>query len=403
MGAFDPAALRERFPFFAHNPRCIYLDNAATTQRLGTAIDRLVKFYYTENSNVHRGAHSLGEGATLAYESARQSVATYLNARHVEEIIFAGGTTDALNTVAAGLDGEIHTDDEILITALEHHSNILPWRALADRRGAKLNIAGLTPTGELDLEDFGQKLSTRTKIVAMAHVSNVLGTINPIKRLTKLAKSVGALTVIDGAQWLSSGPIDVQTLGCDFYAFSAHKAFGPMGIGVLYGRKEILEKLAPFRLGGGMVQKVTAEEFILRGLPDRFEGGTPNVAGVVALPCVIEFLQSIDWAKYRTHEREIRSIIEKGVEQIPGLRLVGMAREKVGIHAFAHPAVHAHDLASMLACQNICVRAGNHCAQLLLPHFQISQSLRASFTLYNSAAEAFALMEALAKCIHQMS
>jgi cysteine desulfurase/selenocysteine lyase len=237
----------------------------------------------------------------------------------------------------------------------------------------------------------------------VAHVSNVLGTINPIKHIIKLARSVGALTVIDGAQWLSAGPIDVQALDCDFYAFSAHKIFGPMGVGVLYGRRKILEKLAPFRLGGGMVQKITAVEFILRGLPDRLEGGTPNVAGVVTLPCVIEFLQSIDWAQYRAHEHEIRSIIEKGVEQIPGLRLVGTAREKVGIHAFAHPTVHAHDLASMLACQNICVRAGNHCAQLLLPHFQISQSLRASFTLYNSAAEASALMEALAKCIRQMS
>ncbi|MDR2677752.1 MAG: cysteine desulfurase [Puniceicoccales bacterium] len=403
MVAFDPAASRKRFPFFSRRSECVYLDNAATTQRLGDAIDRLVEFYFSENSNVHRGAHALGEGATLAYESARHCVAAYLNARNAEEIIFTGGTTDALNTIAVGLNGEIHAGDEILITALEHHSNILPWAALAKRRDAKLNIAGLTPTGELDMEDFAQKFSQRTRIVAVAHVSNVLGTINPIKHVIELARSVGALTVIDGAQWLPSGPVDVQAINCDFYAFSAHKIFGPMGVGVLFGRREILEKLAPFRLGGGMVQKITAKKSIFRELPDRLEGGTPNVAGVVALPSVIEFLQSIDWDQYRAHERKIRSIIKKGVEEIPGLRLLGTAHEKVGIYAFTHPTVHAHDLASMLACQNICVRAGNHCAQLLLPYFQISQSLRASFSLYNTAAEASALMETLAKCVRQLS
>ncbi|MDR0727445.1 MAG: cysteine desulfurase [Puniceicoccales bacterium] len=403
MVAYDPAAIREQFPFFIKHPGCVYLDNAATTQRLGSAVDRMVGFYYDENSNVHRGVYDLSERATLAYEAARGTVADYLHARCAEEIIFTGGTTDALNTVAAGLDGEICTGDEILVTAMEHHSNILPWKALADRRGAKLNIAGLTPTGELDMEDFLKKFSTRTKIVAVAHVSNVLGTINPIKYITKLARTVGALTVIDGAQWLPSGPINVQDLDCDFYAFSAHKIFGPMGVGVLYGRREILEKLAPFRLGGGMVQKVTAEEVIYRGLPDRLEGGTPNVASAVAIPAVIEFLKSVNWAQYRSHERKIRSIIERGMEKIPGLQLLGTAPEKVGIYAFSHRTVHAHDLASMLACQNICVRAGNHCAQLLLPHFQTSQSLRASFTLYNTVDEAAALMKALAKCVCQMS
>ncbi|MDR2340852.1 MAG: cysteine desulfurase [Puniceicoccales bacterium] len=403
MVAFDPAAVRGQFPFFARHPACVYLDNAATTHRLGSAIDRMVEFYYDENSNVHRGVYDLSERATLAYEFARETVANYLHARRAEEIIFTGGTTDALNTVAAGLDGEICVGDEILITAMEHHSNILPWKALVDRRGAKLKIVELTPTGELDMEDFFKKLSTRTKIVAVAHVSNVLGTINPIKYITKLAGTVGALTVIDGAQWITSGSIDVQDLDCDFYAFSAHKTFGPMGVGVLYGRMEILEKLAPFRLGGGMVQKVTAEDVIHRAPPDRFEGGTPNVAGIVALPCAIEFLKSVDWTKYRDHERKIRSTIEKGAEEIPGLRLLGTASDKVGIYALAHPTVHAHDLASMLACQNICVRAGNHCAQLLLPHFQISQSLRASFTLYNTVDEAATLIEALSGCIRRMS
>ncbi|MDR1456689.1 MAG: cysteine desulfurase [Puniceicoccales bacterium] len=402
MVAYDPAALREQFPFFIHHPDCIHLDNAATTQRLASVVDRLVQFYYKENSNVHRSAHAQGESATLAYELARGTVAEYLNARHVEEIIFTSGTTDSLNTVASGLDEQIRSGDEILITALEHHSNILPWKALADRRGAKLYISGLTPIGELDMVDFTRKLSTRTKIVAVAHVSNVLGTINPIENIVQLARSVGALTVVDGAQWLSAGPIDVQSLGCDFYAFSAHKIFGPMGVGVLYGRKEIIEKLSPFRLGGGMVQKVTAEEVIYRGPPDRFEGGTPHVAGVVTLPGVIEFLKSIDWAKYRVHEYEIRSIVEKSVYKIPGLRLIGTAAEKVGIYAFAHQTIHAHDLASLLACQNICVRAGNHCAQLLLPYFQISQSMRVSFTLYNTIDEASALMEAIAKCIRQI-
>jgi cysteine desulfurase/selenocysteine lyase len=403
MDAHNPEALRKQFPFFTRHPGCVYLDNAATTQRLGRAIDRLVEFYYDENSNVHRSVYGLSERATLAYESARQSVAAYLNARHGEEIIFTGGTTDAINTIASGLDGEIHAGDEILTTALEHHSNILPWKALADRRGAKFHIIGLTPTGEVDMEEFTKKLSPRTRIVAVAHVSNVLGTTNPVATIVRLAQAVGALTVIDGAQWMSSGPIDVQTLNCDFYAFSVHKIFGPMGVGILYGREAILEKLSPFRLGGGMVQKVTTEDVIYRILPDRLEGGTPNVAGIVTLPRVIEFLQSVDWAQSRSHERKIRSIVEKGVEEIPGLRLLGTAPEKVGIYAFTHPTVHAHDLASLLACQNICVRAGNHCAQLLLPHFQISQSLRASFTLYNTVDEASALMEAIAKCIRKLS
>jgi cysteine desulfurase/selenocysteine lyase len=236
-------------------------------------------------------------------------------------------------------------------------------------------------------------------VVAVAHVSNVLGTINPVGDIVGLAKKVGAYTVIDGAQWPSAGLVDVRSLGCDFYAFSAHKVFGPMGVGILYGRQEVLNKISPFRFGGGMVQKVTAREVVYRDLPERLEGGTPNVAGAVALPCMFEFLGSIDWPGYRAHEQRIRSAIEDGMHKIPGLRLLGTAADKVGIYAFSHPNIHAHDLASLLASQHICVRAGNHCAQLLLPHFNISQSLRASFSIYNTVEEAGQFMTALGDAI----
>ncbi|MDR1438004.1 MAG: cysteine desulfurase [Puniceicoccales bacterium] len=392
---FCPSSVRPFFPFFEKRGHLAYLDNAATSQRLGRTIDRMVRFYQEENSNVHRGAYALSEEATAAYEMARMSIAGYFGAESVSEIIFTGGTTDGINAVAHGLEEKIDRGDEILITALEHHSNILPWLRLANRRGAILRIVDILPSGQLNWEDFQKKLSERTRIAAFTHVSNVFGTINPVHKMVKLAKKMGAYTLIDGAQRAASGPIDVRGLDCDFYAISGHKMFGPMGIGILYGKRNLLASMDPIRLGGGMVDRLTPTDVSYRELPDLFEAGTPNVASAIALRCAFDFLKTVSWDAYYAYEALIRAFIEERAERIPFLRLLGRAEDKTGIYSFFHRDIHSHDLASILAGRGVCARAGNHCAQLVMHYAQIPHSLRASFSIYNSMEDAERLMDGI--------
>jgi cysteine desulfurase/selenocysteine lyase len=303
--------------------------------------------------------------------------------------------------VAFSLENKLNRGDEILISSLEHHSNILPWQRIATKTGASLRIVNVTATGAIDEEDFHRKLCARTRILALSHVSNVLGTINPVEKMVRLAKKFGTITLIDGAQWATAGPINVQSIDCDFYAISGHKMFGPMGIGILYGKRSMLQDLEPMRLGGGMVDKLTRNNVSYRPLPERMEAGTPNVAGAISLACAFEFLQSFPWDDYRIHENEIRAHVEKEAEKLPGLRLLGKEPNKVGIYAFSHANIHSHDLASILGGKEICVRAGNHCAQLLMSQLDISQSLRASFSIYNTMEDCERFMEALSWAVKQ--
>lgn len=388
--------LKALFPLFQQHPELVYLDNAATTQKPRSVIDRLLHFYTEENSNVRRGVYHLSEQATIHFDEARQNIANYLNASAPEEIIFVRGATEAFNFAAKSW-GEtfLKTGDEILLTAMEHHSNIVPWQEVAQKTGAKVQVVRLLPNGELDREDFARKLSRKTKILAMTQASNVLGTINPVKELTKEAKRFGAKVLIDGAQWVPHGPVDVQDIGCDFYGFSAHKAFGPMGIGILYGKREILEQMPPYQTGGGMVIKVQPDHSTFRPLPEKFEAGTQNIAGAVTLSSTIDFLRTVDWKAHHQETAQIRAYLEEEFQKIAGLKYIGSAKNKVGVFSISLNDVHAHDLATFLGTKEIATRAGNHCAQLLLPYFGITQSLRASFAVYNTLEDAQKLISAL--------
>lgn len=388
--------LKALFPLFQNHPELVYLDNAASTQKPRSVIDRLLRFYTEENSNVRRGVYHLSEQATIHFDEARQNIANYLNASAPEEIIFVRGATEAFNFVAQSWGGTfLKAGDEILLTAMEHHSNIVPWQEVAQKTGAKVQVVGLLPDGELDREDFACKLSEKTKILALTQASNVLGTINPVKELVKEAKRFGAKVLIDGAQWVPHGPLDVQDIGCDFYGFSAHKAFGPMGIGILYGKREILEQMPPYQTGGGMVIKVQPDHSTFRPLPEKFEAGTQNIAGAVTLSSTIDFLRTIDWQTHHQETAQIRAFLEEEFQKIAGLKYIGNAKNKVGVFSISLNDVHAHDLATFLGTKEIATRAGNHCAQLLLPYFGITQSLRASFAVYNTLEDAQKFISAL--------
>ncbi|MDR3316787.1 MAG: cysteine desulfurase [Puniceicoccales bacterium] len=396
MESHDPAAVARRFPLLLANDGLVYLDNAATTHRLDSVLERISRFYGTQNSNVHRGLYGLAAGATEAYEAARVAVAHYIHAPSPEEIIFVRGTTEAINLVASCWSRSfLRKGDEILTTAMEHHSNFLPWIEAARTHGASLKVCSVGGDGELDLEDLAKKLTPRTKLLAVTHVSNVLGTVNPISKIVSMARQVGAHVVVDGAKRMDGGPVDIARLGCDFYAFSGHKMFAGMGIGVLYGRRELLERMPPYQLGGGMVERVSEDDFNCRVLPEKFEAGTPNVAGAIGLHAALQFLETFPWEAHRAHGEKIRAYLENALADLPGVRLFGCGRERAGIYSIACAAVHAHDLASMLATKNICVRAGNHCAQPLLRHLQVPATLRASFSIYNTMEQAAAFVDCL--------
>ena len=401
LGAYDVEAIRADFPILAERPYgkpLVYLDNAASAQKPRQAIDRLTHAYEHEYANVHRGLHYLANAATEAYEAAREKVARFLNAGSTHEIIFVRGTTEGINLVAQTYArSAVRPGDEILITGMEHHSNIVPWQLLAEQTGAVLRVAPLTDAGELDVAAFEQLLSDRTRLVSVVHLSNALGTVNPIRRLADLAHRRGAPILIDGAQSAPHLAVDVQALDCDFFAFSGHKLFGPTGIGVLYGREALLDRMPPWQGGGDMISSVSFERSTWAGLPAKFEAGTPHIAGAIGLGAAIDWLSNVGLAVVAAHEDALLRYATAEVARIPGVRLIGAAPERASILSFALDGVHPHDVGQVLDLEGIAIRAGHHCAQPVMRRYGVAATARASFAVYNTVAEVDALVAGLVK------
>ncbi|MCU1246564.1 MAG: cysteine desulfurase [Acidobacteria bacterium] len=402
-GGYDVERIRADFPILATKVRgkeLVYLDNAATTQKPRAVIDRLVRYYSEENSNVHRGVHYLSEVATEGYESARTTVKKFINAGDEKEIIFTRGATESINLVAQSWGrSNVGEGDEVLITAIEHHSNIVPWQFLCDERGATLRVVPVNDAGELMLDALEKLLTPRTKIVSLGHASNALGTINPVKAIVEMAHTAGALVLIDGAQGVPHAMVDVQDLGCDFYVFSGHKVYGPTGVGVLYGRRELLEAMPPWQGGGDMILSVSFEKTTYNALPYKFEAGTPNIAGVVGLAAALDYVSSIGRGRIAAHEHELLLYTTARLQELPGIRLIGTAREKAAVISFVLEGVHPHDIGTILDRQGIAIRTGHHCAQPLMMRFNVPATGRASFGMYNTKEEADALIAGLKEVI----
>lgn len=395
------ARVREEFPALTqkvHGKNLSYLDSGATTLKPKSVIDRITHFYSYETSNVHRGAHYLGDVATQAFEGARHSVAKFLNASSSEEIIFVRGTTEGVNLIAQtwGHVG-VKAGDEILITEMEHHGNIVPWQMLAEQVGAKVVAAGILENGELDLEDFKKKLSSKTKIVAFTASSNVLGTNTDMKLLTRLAHEAGAKVLIDGAQIVSQIAVDVQDIDCDFFVFSAHKLFGPFGFGAVFGKKALLEQMPPYQGGGSMIAKVTIEKTTYNDVPFRFEAGTPHVEGAVGLHAAIDFVHRIGFDKIHAYEMDLLKYATEKLLAIPDVKIYGMAANKGPIISFNIKGAHHSDVGQILDQEGVAVRAGHHCTQPLMARLGVPGTVRASLSVYNNHADIDALVKAVAK------
>ena len=388
---------RDDFPLLAGTD-VVYLDNAATTQKPRRVLAAIETYYETSNANVHRAAHRLSDEATRAFEAARGTVAKRINAPSSDEVIWTRGTTEGINLVAAAYAPTVlEPGDRVLVTELEHHSNIVPWQVACAHAGAALAAVKVTPAGELDLDDFEAKLDGRTKIVAVSHVSNALGTVNDIPWLAARARSVGATTVVDGAQAPGHLDIDVQALGCDFYAFSGHKMYGPTGIGALFGRRELLEAMPPWQTGGEMIERVRIEETSYAPLPFKFEAGTPHIAGAIGLAAAVDYLESMDAQRLRAHEADLLAYASASLCQVEGLKVVGTARVKGPVLSFLLDGAHPHDVGALLDQQAVAVRTGHHCAMPLMDALGIPGTVRASFGLYNSRADVDALTRAVRK------
>ena len=397
---FDVERIRCDFPILerhVHGQPLVYLDNAATSQKPQCVIDCENRYYAEFNSNIHRGIHSLSMQATDAYEAARETVQHFIHAAQREEIIFVRGTTEAINLVATSFGQRLHPGDEILITEMEHHSNIVPWQMLCERTGTVLRVAPIDDRGELIHEAFARLLGPRTRLVAVTHLSNALGTINPILELVALAHAHGAVVLVDGAQAVPHLKVDVQALDCDFYAFSGHKLYGPTGIGVLYGKAALLATMPPYQGGGDMISQVTFARTTYNDLPYKFEAGTPNIAGGIALGAAIEYLDALGLDAVAAHEQDLLDRATARAKALDGLRLIGTAGAKASILTFILERVHAHDVGTILDRAGIAVRSGHHCAMPVMEHFGVAATVRASFALYNTVAEVDALFAALAK------
>ena len=400
---YDVQRIRADFPILstsAHGQPLVYLDNAATTQKPKAVIDRLVRYYSEENSNVHRGVHYLSEVATTAYEDVRSIVMRFINARSEKEIIFTRGTTEGINLVMQTWGRKnIGKGDEILISAIEHHSNIVPWQMLCEEKGAQLRIIPVNDAGELSMDDYARMLNPRVKIVAVGHASNALGTINPVRQITTLAHANGSLVLIDGAQGVPHMTVDVQAIDCDFYAFSGHKVYGPTGVGVLYGRRALLESMPPWQGGGDMILSVSFEKTTYNALPYKFEAGTPNIAGVIGLGAALQYVSSLGLDNIRAHEQDLLHYATGVLQEVDGLRIIGTAREKAAVISFVLEGVHPHDIGTILDQEGIAVRTGHHCAQPLMMRFNVPATGRASFGIYNTRDEADRLVVALRKVV----
>jgi cysteine desulfurase/selenocysteine lyase len=376
----------------------VYLDSAASAQKHRSILEAEERCYREYYANVHRGVHYLSIEATAAYERARRKVQKLLNAASPKEIVFLRGTTEGINLVAATYGRQhVGREDEVLITTMEHHSNIVPWQLLCEEKGARLRVAPINDRGELEIEAFSELLSERTKIVAVVHVSNALGTINPIRQIIEMAHARGAPVLVDGAQAVPHMAVDVQDLDCDFYVFSGHKAFGPTGIGALYGKQEHLEVMPPYQGGGEMITTVTFERTEFREPPARFEAGTPNIAGAVALGAVADFLEETGYEAIGEYEEGLLAYATAALESVPGLRLIGTAEHKAGVLSFLIDGVHAHDVGTIVDREGVAVRVGHHCAQPVMDRFEIAATARASLALYNTRADVDRLVEALSK------
>ena len=393
--------VRSDFPILSrsvHGKPLVYFDNAATTQKPLSVIEAISNYYLHDNANVHRGVHFLSQQATGAFEDVRKKVASFMNAASSDEIVFARGATESINLVAWSF-GEtfLHQGDEILVSVLEHHSNIVPWQAACERKGAVLKVIPITPKGELDIEALKSLLGSRTKLLAISHISNTLGTINPIGEIAALAHTFNIPLFVDGAQGLSHGPVDVQALDCDFYAFSAHKMYGPMGIGGLYGKKKWLEQLKPYQLGGEMIDKVTFAKTTFNEIPYKFEAGTPNVADVMGLGAAIDYLNTTGWDFIKTQEQDLLHYGTEKLLEIDGIKIIGTADHKAAIISFLIEGIHFFDAGTIMDHLGIAVRTGNHCTQPLMDFLGISGTLRASMAFYNTRSEIDAMVDAIHK------
>jgi cysteine desulfurase/selenocysteine lyase len=399
--AFPVDKIRKDFPLLdmnIHGKPLVYLDNAATTQKPKEVIDALHYYYINENANVHRGVHYLSELATQEYEAARKKVRSFLNAADEREIVFTRGATESVNLVASTFGRtNVRQGDEVLISGLEHHSNIVPWQMLCEEKGASLRVIPIDDDGDLMMEEVSRLLSERTKIVALGHVSNALGTVNPIRRIIAMAHERDIPVLVDGAQAVPHMKIDVRELDCDFYAFSSHKTFGPTGIGVLFGKAHFFESMPPYQGGGDMIKSVTFEKTEFNDIPYKFEAGTQHIAGAIGLGAAIDYLSRLDWESLAEHERGLLEYATDALGAIDGVRIIGNAREKVGVISFTLDGVHPHDIGSIVDREGVAIRTGHHCAQPIMQRFGIPATARASFALYNTKKEIDALVRAIGK------
>ena len=397
----DVRKVRQDFPILkqkVHGKPLVYLDNGATSQKPQVVIDALSRYYAAENSNIHRGVHFLSERATEAYEGARQKLRRFVNARSEQEIIFVRGTTEAINLVAQSYGRTfLKEGDEIIVSALEHHSNIVPWQLLCGQTGARLRVIPMNHDGELIVAEYRRLLNEKTKFLSVTHVSNALGTVVPVREITKLAHERGVPVFVDGAQAVPHFKVDVQELGCDFYAFSGHKLFGPTGVGILYGRVEWLEAMPPYQGGGDMISLVTFEKTHYNVLPYKFEAGTPHISGGIGLGAAIDYLNGLDWKQVLAHENDLLAYATAALSEIGGLRIIGTAKEKAGVISFVFDQIHAHDVGTILDQEGVAVRAGHHCAMPVMQRFGVPATTRASFALYNTREE----VDVLVRGIHR--
>lgn len=398
---FDVAAVRADFPILArsvHKKPLVYLDNAASSQKPRQVIEAIDQYYRRHNANVHRGLHTLSDEATAAYEAAREKVRRFINAAEIAEVIFTKGTTEAINLVAASYGrAHLRAGDEVLITYLEHHSNIVPWQMICEQTGAVLRVCPINERGELRLDEFEKLLNDNTRIVAFNHISNALGTVNPVKKMVKLAHAAGAVTLVDGAQAVPHQRIDVRDLDCDFYAFSGHKMFAPTGIGILYGKRYLLEQMPPYQGGGDMIKTVSFEKTVYNELPSKFEAGTPIIAGAVGLGAAVDYLEGIGLDAISVYEQQLLEYGTERLKTVPGLRMIGDAAEKTAVFSFVLDGAHPHDIGTILSHTGVAVRTGHHCTEPLMKFFKVPGTVRASLAFYNTREEIDQLVDGLAK------
>ena len=402
---FDVEQLRAQFPTLhqdVYGKPLIYFDNGATAQKPKVVIDAISDFYTNDNANIHRGVHHLSQVATEKYENARKTIQQAINSPTAEQVLFTKGTTDGINLVAYSFGQSLGKGDEIIISEMEHHSNIVPWQMLCERQGCSLKVIPINEKGELRMDAFDELLSKKTKLVAITHISNTLGTINPIEEIIGKSHAVGAKVLIDGAQSIQHMKVDVQALDCDFFVFSGHKIFGPTGVGILYGKEEILNAMPPYQGGGDMIAKVTFEKTTYNELPHKFEAGTPNIAGGICLGTAFEFLNTLDMEAVQQYEHELLAYAESSLKDIYGLRIIGTANQKTSVVSFVVEGTHPFDVGTLLDKQGVAVRTGHHCTQPLMQIFKIPGTIRASFAFYNTKEEIDVFVKALKRSINML-